>query len=49
MNTNVYVSNIYFLHVLSFVKIVPTSNIRKGAYLNCAMGATLRRYATGAV
>jgi len=40
----------YFLHGLSFVKLVPTSNlqiIRKGAHLNFAMGATLLRYATG--
>jgi len=40
--------NIYFLHGLSFVKIVPISNtyiLRKGAHLNFAMSTILHRYA----
>jgi len=43
------VLNIYFLHGLSFVKVVPLSNIcivTKGALLNFAMGTILHKCAT---
>ena len=49
INIHFLFQNIHLLHSLSFEKTVPISNvsiIKKGAYLNFAMGAILDRYAT---
>jgi len=46
---NFLFKNIYFLHGLSFTKILPISKIyinKKCAHLNFDMGAILHRYAT---